>query len=66
MAITDADLPGWTFHVEEVSAGVYSVTATDRTGRAVEKKGIDPDALIAECRQTAIEILQNEAEHPPR
>jgi len=62
MAITDAALPGWTFHVEEVSAGVYSVTATDRAGRAVEKKGIDPDALIAECKQAAIEILQSEPE----
>lgn len=66
MAITDAALPGWTFHVEEVSAGVYLVTATDRAGRAVVKKGIDPDALIAECKQAAIEILHNEAERQSR
>jgi hypothetical protein len=64
MAITDAALPGWTFQVEEVSAGVYSVTGKDRAGRAVEKKGIDPDVLIAECKQAAIEMLQHKAECP--
>jgi len=66
MAIRDEALPDWAFHVEEVSAGVYSVIATDRAGRTVEKKGIDPEALIMECKQAAIEMIQDEAERPSR
>ncbi len=49
-------LPGWTFDVAEVSAGVYMVTGTAESGQRIEKKGIDPDALLEECAQVASSI----------
>jgi hypothetical protein len=58
MAISDEDLPGWTFHEKEVSAGVYLVSGTDSAGRKVEKKGIDPDALVEDCKHAALRILE--------
>ena len=57
MSAKDNVLQDWSFHVEEVSVGVYLVTGTDRAGRKVEKKGIDPDSLVAECKQDAAEML---------
>jgi hypothetical protein len=33
------DLPDWTFEVEEVLAGVYEVTGTDKAGHRVSTKG---------------------------
>jgi len=53
LAIKDDSLPHWTFDADEVSAGVYLVTGTDASGRCIEKKGTDPDALLVECRQAA-------------
>ena len=50
------DLSNWIFNVDEVSNGVYQVTAIDKQGRKVEMTGIDEDRLIAECRKAAAEI----------
>ena len=56
---TFADLPGWTFEVDEVSANVYRVTAMDDAGRRTEQSGTDPDALIDEARQWAARHQQD-------
>jgi hypothetical protein len=53
---TFPELPGWSFHVEEVSAGVYEVTGTDRFGHRVASKGIDLDEALRECRESAKKI----------
>jgi len=47
------DLPGWTFEVDEVSAGVYEVVASDRHGHTFSNKGTDPDALLKVCSEQA-------------
>lgn len=51
-----ADLPGWSFEIDEVSAGVYEVTATDTSGHRLQMKGTDPDVLLVECRRIASQI----------
>ncbi|MFH1870117.1 MAG: hypothetical protein ABIG36_05790 [Pseudomonadota bacterium] len=51
MIRTLPDLPGWSFDIDEVSAGVYQIMATDKKGRRIFKTGIDPAALIEECRR---------------
>lgn len=56
MVIQDDAIPGWAFEVDEVSAGVYLVIGTDREGRRVEKKGLDPDTLVEECKRAAREM----------
>lgn len=50
------DIPGWSFTIEEVSAGVYRVRGVDEAGRSVEATGIDPDALMEECKLSAARI----------
>lgn len=45
-----ADLPGWEFEIEEVSAGVYRVIGHDRHGHRISFTGVDPDALVEQCR----------------
>lgn len=50
------DGTGWTFTVEEVSMGVYLVTAIDRAGRCVQMTGADPDELLEQARAAACEI----------
>lgn len=50
------DLPGWSFHVDEVSAGVYEVIGRDGDGNLVSEKGVDPDLIIEACRVRAKEI----------
>jgi hypothetical protein len=50
------ELPGWSFDVQEVSAGVYEVTGTDALGHRVQTKGTDCDALINECREAAAKM----------
>jgi len=52
-------LPGWTFDVQEVSAGVYRAFGRDRAGRTVEATGVDPGALIEKCGQTATEMMDS-------
>lgn len=54
----DPDLAGWTFEVEETSAGVYLVRGTDRAGRTVQRHGTDEDALLAKCREWAIDLTR--------
>lgn len=44
---------GWSFEVEEISAGVYQVTGRDAVGHSVVATGTDPDALLAECEAMA-------------
>lgn len=46
-------LAGWKFDVDEVSAGVYKVIGRDAAGRSVEKKGLDPEQLLEECKEAA-------------
>jgi hypothetical protein len=53
------DPPGWTFHVEEVSAGVYLVRGVDTSGRKVEATGLDPETLLADCKQHAARIVNS-------
>ena len=50
------DLPGWSFDVDEVSASVYQVVATDDEGHRFSKVGTDPEMLIAECRCEASNV----------
>lgn len=52
------DLPGWSFEINEVSAGVYEVIANDRHGRRFSDKDTDPDTLLEKCRQQARELVQ--------
>jgi hypothetical protein len=42
-------LPGWTFEVDEVLAGVFRVRAIDESGHSVERTGTDAEALIEAC-----------------
>jgi hypothetical protein len=48
-----ADLPGWTFEIQEVSAGVFRVRAVADTGRSIEMTGTDPDEVLKRCREAA-------------
>ena len=58
MSLTFADIPGWNFNVEEVSANVYKVTAISSRGQRVEAKGVDPDELLKEARTRVIALSQ--------
>jgi hypothetical protein len=53
-----ADLPEWSFLVEEVSAGAYQVVASDKRGRRVEMKGTDFDALLNDARAGVASLLR--------
>jgi hypothetical protein len=50
------ELPGWTFQIDEVSAGVYEAIGTDGFGHRVVAEGLDPDELLRECRESAMRI----------
>ena len=65
MKRTFLDLPGWSFDIDEVSAGVYQVIATDEEGRRITKIGIEPEMLIAECRSEAVNIHRNSSPNRP-
>lgn len=58
-------LAGWTFKEDEISAGVYRVSAVDSMGRKAERTGTDPEKLRAECRKDAEAIQRNLDERPP-
>lgn len=47
------ELPGWTFSVEETTAGYYAVLGVNRDGRSVRVVGSDPEKLLARCRSDA-------------
>jgi hypothetical protein len=51
-----ANLPDWTFHVDEVSAGVYRLTGKHTLGSTVELTGSDPKKLVEEARESAIRM----------
>ena len=46
----------WTFEVEEISTNVYRVTGRDRSGRRVERTGLEPEVLLEQCKQDAAEL----------
>lgn len=52
------ELSNWNFEVRETSANVYKVTGFDSEGRRVERQGLDPDELLEEAKQDALEILK--------
>jgi hypothetical protein len=52
------ELPGWSFQVEEVSAGVYEAIGNDSIGHRVASKGTDPAALLKECLESAKKVAR--------
>jgi hypothetical protein len=60
------DFPGWSFDIDEISAGVYHVIAIDEQGHQIFKTGIDPDTLIAECKSEASDIRRNSSISRPK
>ena len=49
-------LPGWFFRVDEKSPGCYLAEGTDLWRRRVSRRGGDPDALLAQCEESARQI----------
>jgi hypothetical protein len=58
------DLPEWSFEVQEVSAGVYEVIASDKRGRRFSSKGTDPDELLESCREQAMCLVRASRDVP--
>lgn len=58
MTQTFPECPGWSFTIDEVSAGVYQVTATDSDGRRLQATGTDYDALLLDALHVARELAQ--------
>lgn len=54
------ELPNWTFEVQETSANVYKVIASDTAGRSVEKQGLDPEVLLEEAKSDAITMTKSD------
>jgi hypothetical protein len=54
------ELPGWTFEIDEESAGTYRITATEKSGRAFEMTGTDADSLLIDCREEAAALSEQE------
>jgi hypothetical protein len=52
------DLPGWTFEVREVSAGVYVGSGRSASGANVQIQGEDPEQLLARCREFAAGVAE--------
>lgn len=63
MSVKYQDLPGWTFEVDEVSAGVYKVVGSDSDGHTVEKTGTGPDELLEQCKVWAYELINKGAQN---
>lgn len=53
------DLPAWTFKVDEVSFGVYTVVARDLAGRKIVMSGTDAEGVLESCRQKALAISKD-------
>jgi hypothetical protein len=51
-------LTGWSFSLEEVSAGVYRGMGVDEAGRSVEMSGTDPDAVLEDCRRAVLALIE--------
>lgn len=58
-ADANEELAGWSFDVDEVSAGVYRVEGSDAQGRSVQATGADPDALLKDCKKKATSMMQS-------
>ena len=50
------DLPRWSFHIEEKSAGVYEVIAHDERGRRFSRTDTDPEVVLERCHREAVEL----------
>jgi hypothetical protein len=51
------ELPGWSFAIDEVSAGVYRVLGRDLAGRTVEATGPRLKVKIEKCMQAASQMM---------
>lgn len=49
--------------MEEISVGVYCVTAVDSRGRKIERTGTDPEKIRLECIQE-VESIQSTTPSP--
>ncbi|HYD08336.1 MAG TPA: hypothetical protein VEC60_21570 [Reyranella sp.] len=54
------DLSDWIFEVTEQSAGVYAVTGRNSAGWSVAATGIDPEAVLQQCKGYAIDLETRE------
>ena len=52
------ELPGWSFEIEELPAGVHQITATEKGGRTFVMKGTDYETLLSECREEAAALSE--------
>lgn len=52
------DLPGWSFEIDEESAGVYRVTARAKDGQTFEMKGSGEESMLSEHRQEAAALSE--------
>lgn len=59
MIKTFPELPEWDFELDEVSAGVYKVVGTDKSGHVVSATGMDLEELIERCKKDALEISRS-------
>lgn len=57
-------LPEWEFEIDEVSAGVYRVVAHDRLGHRIRFDGVDPDALVGQCRSAIATLRKTRVDEP--
>ncbi len=51
---------GWSFHVEEISSNVYSITGFDKRGNRVSGYGIDPEQVLMKCIKDAQRIISKQ------
>jgi|KBSMisStaDraftv2_1062788.scaffolds.fasta_scaffold34268_4 hypothetical protein len=51
-----SDVPGWKFSLNEISAGVYEIRATDDCGRSFEASGADAEELIRRAKAYVLEL----------
>lgn len=66
MIKTFPDLPGWRFEMDEISAGVYEVTARDGAGHCVSAKDADLEAALQQCCQDALQVSSSKAGMQPK
>jgi len=52
-----AEIPGWKFEIDEISAGVYKVAGKDSCDRSVEKIGFDANAMLEDCKKYASQFV---------
>jgi len=57
MKLTFEDIAGWEFEIEEVSAGVYRAKGEDQHGHRTTLTGVDPEALLDECKAYAALVI---------